>query len=259
MTQFADVTIILEGRLYTEISLYETLSTYTKVCNVILSIYDTDINEINKICESFPEVIIIENNISEYKRHPVRIDQQFKNHTAISLLSGYVQICCVKKALEYVITPYVVKSKIDHYYKNIHKFIEHGLKTNKITSSSLFQRGCQDNNIPNRSRFCLTDTLFMGKIENIKLCFDLCHANALLTRVATGIWSPYFVHIFKLQNISIDLVDDETYIKCMEEVVDIYCINNFGPYKFKYFDSVREYMHDNTKTTINYLTYGCDC
>ena len=256
---FDNVTILIEGPFCPDICLYETLNIYTKICNVVLSIYKTDIDAINDICESFSNVRIIENDIDEYKKHEVRIDPEFKNHTAISLLLGYCQICSVKKGLEYINTPYVVKTKMNHCYENIQKFIEHGLNTQKITASSLFHRGCCDGCIANRSRYCLTDTLFMGRIEDIKLCFDLCYENRLLTRVATGIWEPYFIHIFKEKGIDINSVDDETYMKYMLDVVNIYCFNKLGPYRFKYFDDVRTYMPDNDKMTFEYLIYGCDC
>jgi hypothetical protein len=257
--QFTNVTILMEGALFPDINLHETLNIYTKVCNVVLSIYKTDLDAIKQICTSFPNVVIIENDINEYKSQPVRIDPEFKNHTAISLLLGYCQICSVKKGLEYIDTPYVVKTKIDHCYGNICEFIQYGLTTNKIIASSLFQRGCQDKSIPNRSRYCLTDTLFMGKTSDIKLCFDLCYENRLLTRIATGIWTPYFIHIFKNKGIDINDVDDESYAKYMGEVVDIYCVNKLGSYKFKYFNNVMTYMYDNDKTTYEYLMYGCDC
>jgi hypothetical protein len=257
---FDNVTIIIEGTLYSNIDLHNTLQYYTSLCHVVLTIFKTDINVITDICKPFPSVTIIENDINDYRKIPVRIDQQFKNHTAMSLLSGFFQICSVKKALECVNTEYVVKTKIDHFYGGMDKFIKCGLlHPDKITSSSLFHRGCQDKNVPNRSRFCLTDTLFIAKTISIKKCFDLCYDNKLLTRVATGIWTPYFIHIFKEMNIDICTVDDELYVKYMNEIVNIYNVNDFAPYKFKYFDQIRNYMHDTNKTTYEYLMYGCDC
>lgn len=255
---FDNVTILLEGELDPDINLHETLETYVTICNIVLSVKDTDIEQITKICESFPTIKIIGNDINEYRKIPLRIDQQFKNHTAISLLSGYFQICSTKKGLEYINTDYVIKSKLNHYYYDIGKFIKYGLASGKIISSSLFQRGCKDGSIANRARYCLSDTLFMGKTNEIKKCFDLCYEEKVLTRVATGIWSPYFIDLFKKDGIDINSVDDETYVQFMMKVVDIYSVNEFGPYKFKYFDSIRTHMWDKIKTTHEYLMYGFD-
>lgn len=254
MPKYDNTTILIEGQFIPDIDLNELLQTYTPLCDVVLSIYDTDYDKIKKICDQYNNVHIIHNNIQKYRQIPLRIDTQFKNHTAISLLSGFIQICSIRKALKHINTKYIVKTKIDHFYGGMDKFITLG-QTDKITLSSLFQRGCKDNNIPNRSRFCLTDTLFMGLTATLRNCFDLCYDNKLLTRVATGIWSPYFMDVLK----DIDIADDNDYAREMEKLVTIHNVNEFGPYKLKYFNNVRNYMHDNTKSTYDYLLYGCDC
>lgn len=255
---YNNVTILLQGILNDGVDLYETLNIYTKLCNVVLSVYTFDVEKVNKICESFPTVKIIENNLDEYNNLPIIIDPLVDYGLLGTIQKMYFQICTTKKGLEHISTPYVVKSRVDHCYDNISVLIDRGLNTNKIVSSSIFVRGCMDGNIINRCRYCLSDCLFMGKTDDIKLCFDLCYDAKLLTRPETGIWEPYFIHIFKKNNIDINSLTNEDYIQHMTNVVEIVCINELTPYKIKLWDSVHTYMHDNIKTTYDYLLFGCD-
>ena len=45
-----NVTVLLQGILHKDINLADTLNVYTKICNVILSVYITDLDEVLKIC-----------------------------------------------------------------------------------------------------------------------------------------------------------------------------------------------------------------
>jgi hypothetical protein len=254
---YENVTILLQGILHKDINLAETLNVYTKLCNVVLSVYKTDLDETLKICESFPGVIIVENDITEYDDIPLILDKKFSHCMLNNIYNGFFQICTTKKGLSVIHTEYVIKSRIDHYYSRMSKFIHHGLNTNKIISSSVFVRGCNDKQHP--CRFCLSDCLFMGKTSDIKLCFNLCYENRLLTRPETGIWEPYFIHIFKLKGIDINSVNNDEYIKYMLELVDVYCITKLQPYKIKFRTGIETRMNDKLKTTQEYLTYGCDC
>jgi hypothetical protein len=212
---FNNVTILLQGILNDKVNLHTILTTYTKICHVVLSVYDFDYEKVKIICEPFENVRIVVNDLEEYNKLPVIIDQLVDYGILGTLQRMYFQICTTKKGFECIDTEYVVKSRIDHYYSQIHKLIAHGLHTNKIVSSSIFVRGCQDGNPLNRCRFCLSDCLFMGKTDNIKLCFQLCYDAKLLTRPETGIWTSYFIHYFKAKNIDIINVSDDVYIKNM--------------------------------------------
>jgi hypothetical protein len=255
---FDNVTILLQGIINDKVDLKQTLETYTKVCNVILSVYTSDLDMVNKICVDYPNVKIVENNLEEYSNLPVVIDTLVDYGILSTIQRCYFQICTTKKGLEYVNTEYVVKSRVDHYYSGIHKFIERGIQTKKIVSSSIFVRGCKDKKAINSCRFCLSDCLFMGNTSNIKLCFDLCYEEKLLTRPETGIWKPYFIHIFKQMDIDIEAVDDDTYIKLISRFVDVYCINELGPYNIKLWASTYNNLFDRVKTTYEYLLHGCD-
>lgn len=255
---FNNVTILLQGILNDKVNLHTTLTTYTKICPIVLSVYDFDYEKVKEICKPFDNIQIVANNLEEYSELPIIIDPLVDYGILGTVQRMYFQICTTKKGLEYVNTEYVVKSRIDHHYSQIHKLIEHGIQTNKIVSSSIFVRGCQDGNPINRCRFCLSDCLFMGYTDNIKLCFQLCYDAKLLTRPETGIWTPYFIHYFKANNINIENVSDDTYIRHMMEIVEVYCINELKPYEIKLWDRTHTHLHDNVKNTYDYLLYGCD-
>ncbi len=255
---YKNVTILLQGILHKDINLEDTLSVYTKLCNVVLSVYKSDLDLVLKICESYPTVIVVENDISDYENQPLILDKQIADCSINILQNGFFQICTTKKGLSVIHTEYVVKSRVDHYYEKLSKFIEHGLlNQNKIISSSVFVRGCRGLKHP--CRFCLSDCLFMGKTDDIKLCFKLCYDNKLMTRAETGIWKPYFTHIFNIKGININSMEDDKYVKYMAELVDVFCINKIRPYKIKLGNGVSTFIHDHIKTTSEYLLHGCDC
>ncbi len=254
---YKNVTILLQGILHKDINLENTLNVYTKLCKVVLSIYKPDLDTVLEICKSYPTVIIVENNISDYENQIVTLDKQFTDCKISVLQNGFFQICSTKQGLSIIHTDYVVKSRVDHYYEKLEKFIKHGLlNQNKIISSSIFVRGCKGLKHP--CRYNLSDCLFMGKTDDIKLCFKICYDNKLLTRPETGIWEPYFIHIFKLKNININSINDDKYINYMTDLVDIYCINKIQPYKIKFGNEISTFINDRIKTTSEYLLYGCD-
>ncbi len=255
---YKNVTILLQGILHKDVNLNDTLNVYTKLCNVVISVYETDMNKVLEICESYPTVIIVENNISDYEKQPLVIDNKFAHCNMGFLQNGFFQICSTKKGLSVIHTEYVVKSRVDHYYGNLSNFIQHGLSNqNKIISSSVFVRGCSEPRHP--CRCCLSDCLFMGKTDDIKLCFKLCYNNKSMTRPETGIWNPYFTHIFKLKGIDINRIPNNLYIRHMLELVDVFCINNLQPYKIKIGNKIETNCDDCVKTSAEYLIYGCDC
>jgi len=258
MTTFYDnVTILLQGILHENIDLVDTLNVYTKICNVVLSVYKTDIEKVVKICESFPRVIIMENDIKDYEQIPLKIDREFNYLCPKIAQNGFFQICTTKKALSAIHTEYVIKSRIDHFYSRILKFIQYGLNINKLLISSIYVRGCQNIYFP--CKYHLSDCLFMGKTNDIKLCFDLCYNNRLLTLPELGIWKPYLIYTLKKRGVDTNIIDNDTYIKHMLELVDVYCVNKLQPYKIKLGANIQTYMDDKIKTTKEYLLYGCDC
>jgi len=251
---YSNVTILLQGILNRDINLIDILIVYIKLCNVVISVYRSDLPQVLEICKSFPTVIVVENDIEEYKKIPVTIDNEFKSFSMQYLQNSFYQICTTKKGLSVIHTEYVIKTRVDHFYQNLSNFIQHGLDTKKIITSSIFVRGYKDR----YGKFCFSDCLFMGKMSDIKLCFDLSYNNFLLTVPELAIWKPYFVYIFKMKGIDILSVDDETYLQYMVELIDIYHINKLLPYKINIRNRIETHINDNNKTTKEYLMYGCD-
>ncbi len=253
---YNNVTILLQGILNENIKLIDTLNNYTKICNVVLSVYKSDIKKVIDICKIFPEVIIVENDIEDYNKQPVIIEGEFAKYPLDFLQNGFFQICTTKKGLCVIHTEYVLKSRIDHFYSNLHNFIQHGLNTKKIISSPIFVRGCNDPFFP--CRYHLSDCLFMGKTSDIKLCFNLSYDNKLLTFPELGIWKPFFINKFNTLQIDINSVDDETYLDNMLKLVDIFPIDELKPYKIKIANNINTCMESKPKTTRDYLTIGYD-
>jgi len=252
-----NITILLYGNLHEDISLIDTLNVYTKLCNVVLSVYKSDIDKVLEIRKLFPTIIIVANDITEYEKHPLKVNKQFVTWNTLHLQNGFFDICMIKLGLSVIHTKHVLVSRIDHYYSCLSKFIEYGLNAEKIVTSSIYVRGCKDRFFP--FRFHFSNCLFMGKTNDIKLCFNLCYNNGLLTCPELGIWKPYFTHIFNIKSIDINTVNDEMYVEYVSELMDVYSINNVGPYKIKLDCGIKTHMNDNNKTTKEYLTYGCDC
>lgn len=253
--KYSNVTILLQGILHKDISLINILNIYTPLCQVVLSVYDSDMDEIKKICEWFPMVVIIivENDISDYEELKVTMDREYVDHKTSYLHNGLYQICTTKKGLSVIHTEYVLKSRIDHCYWKIENFIKCGLECGKIVCSSIFTRGCNDAHHP--ARYHLSDCLFMGKTSEMKLCFDLCFEKKVLTLPEIGIWRPYFEYVLKDKDIH--AVDN--YVDEMCKLVEIYPINKLQPYRIKVNEWIKNCMDDSIKTTREYLVKGCDC
>lgn len=256
---YNNVTIMLQGILHDEVDLVNTLTLYTKLCNVVLSIYVFNADSVMAMCSSFNNVSIVLNDLSEYERDQVTVDEAFKHCDINALHKGYFQICTTKKGLDAVTSEYVIKSRVDHYYEGIEEMIKCCINTDKIVISSVYVRGCHDRNADHTSRCCFSDCLFMGKTEKLQLCFVLCYNKKLLTRPETGQWTPYFEYVFEQMGLDVQSIDDETYLQIMLQLVEIMCINSLGSYRLKICNRIETYLYDTNKSTKEYLLYGCDC
>lgn len=254
---YDNVTILLQGLLHKDVSLFDILDNYTKICCVVLSVYRSDLSAVLDVCKSFPQVIIVENNIEEYEVIPLIIDKELEDGRLGVLQNGFFQICTTRKGLSVVHTDYVIKSRVDHYYSNLGLFIEHCFDINKIVISSVFVRGFMDRIHP--CRYCLSDCLFMGKTKDIKMVLK-CAYNALsLTRPETGLWQPYFMMLFNERELDICNRDHETYVNYIMEYIDVFYVGKLKPYKIKIGGKIEENLCCSNKTTEQYLTTGCDC
>ena len=213
-----NVSIVLQGKICNDIDIYHTLSHYISYGQVILSIYKdlTDINVINRICQYFPSVHIVNNNIIQNE-----IDLK-----SIGKFSGipyhdncYHQICTTLKGLDKVISKYVIKSRTDHYYASLNNFIKFMIDQNKIITSSVYVRGVD------WTRYHLSDMLFGHYTNEIKLLFNLALTNYYPGCPEIVIWKPFLFYKASLDNINLDELDNNSYAEWMAKNCYVYCIN----------------------------------
>ena len=251
---YNNVTIILQGIINKNVDIFNTLSEYINYGQIIISIYDEleDIDIINNIKKTFPTVTIAHNNLKDNKLELTELNK-FTNTPYMD--NCYYQIKSTLKALEYVNTEYVVKSRVDHYYKSVDDFIIWGIHQNKIISSSIFVRGV------NYAKYHLSDCLFSGKTCEISKMMNLALQNYNPGCPEVNIWKPYILHIAKINNVNLECLDDNSYAEFMAKYFYIYCINRHASYKINYRKIINTYINDRDKTTIDskeYFLLGCD-
>lgn len=236
-----DVSIILQGKLSNDVDIYHTLSHYIQYGQVILSIYRDleNINIINRICNDFPSVHIVNNNIV----------QNEINLRSMNKFSGvpyhdncYHQICTTINGLRKVISKYVIKSRPDHYYSSLSDFIIWMIHQNKIISSSVYLRGT------NYVRYHLSDMLFGGNINDIKKTFELAFNNYYIGCPEIIIWKPFLFYKASLENINLDNLDDNSYAEWMAKNIYVYCINRHQKYRLKCNGCILTNITDRDKT-----------
>jgi hypothetical protein len=236
-----DVSIILQGKMSNDIDIFHTLSQYIQYGQVILSIYRDieDINKINKICNDFPNIHIVNNNI-------VQNDINLKELNKFSGVpyhdNCYHQICTTIKGLKKVISKYVIKSRPDHYYSCLNSFIRWMIDQNKIISSSVYLRGT------NWVRYHLSDMLFGSNIDDIKKIFELALNNYDIGCPEIIIWKPFLFYKASLENINLDNLDDNSYAEWMAKNIYVYCINRHNNYRLRCNGCILTVITDRDKT-----------
>lgn len=245
---FHDVTILLQGVLHKDISLTEILDSYTKYCNVILSIYDTDYETIEPIARNYNNVTIIKNNLESFT-NVLRQRNQLSPHPYYN--NSYYQIRTTLAGLEHVTSPYVLKSRIDHFYEGIDDFIKMGLEKDKVISSSLFVRGYS------LKPYHLSDCLFMGKKDSIQKGYSYAERTFHESWPEYLIWKSYFTVLSQELHIDLNSLNEGQYYEFMDKHVHIYCINKFSKFYLKFKDIIITQSNDNEKSTLDYLRHGC--
>lgn len=243
-----DVSILLQGVFNKEVDILETIADYRRWGQVILSIYDNYENLLicENILEKYPEVIIVYNNYAAYEEEVSGFSKKFQVH------NYYFQVKTTMKALALVTTPYVVKSRVDHYYSDMNKLIMHGIASDKLVSTSCFVRAFQ------HVKFHMSDCLFFGPTEKIIRMFELAALHHGVENPEVKIWMPYIVDLAAKENLDIKKADVATYIKFMKNIVTIFCINLHGTYKVKYSSGVYTQIHDDDKSDEEYFIWGTD-
>ena len=243
-----DVSILLQGVFNREVNILETIADYRRWGQVILSVYDNYENLLicENILEKYAEVIIVYNNYSAYEDEIRGLDKK------IYYDNYYYQIQTTLKGLAQVDRPYVVKSRVDHYYSDMNKLIAHGIGSDKLVSTSCFVRGFE------HVKFHMSDCLYFGPTEKIKKMVDFGSLKYSVENAEVKLWKPYLVDLAKQENLDIELANLDTYIKFMKSKVSIFCINLHNTYKVKYASGVYTQIYDLDKSDEEYLIWGTD-
>ena len=244
-----DITILLQGVLHKDVDLAMILESYTKYCPVILSIYDTDYNAVETMAKQYKNVTIVQNNLEEFikdqKARKLHFPSAYHNHT-------YYQIRTTLAGLHHVHTPWVVKSRVDHFYEGLDDFLRTGITMNKVISSSLFVRGYKF------MKYHFSDCLFMAKTEPIQNAFLLAERNFKDTYPEGLIWSSYFTLYFQEKKIAMEKLSEQEYYDLISEHLYVYGINNFPSFRIKIIKDVITKSKDSHRPTLEYLRHGCN-
>ena len=237
-----DVTIILQGLMINEVNLMNMISEYQHYGKIIISSYFEKYNGLkSRIMDAFPNTIVIDNDINEFMSDP-DIKKYNNNHC-------FFQVSTVRKALKYVNTPYVIKTRVDNYFSNLDKFICEVIKNNdKITSTQIYVRGF------NQIKYHPSDILFGGSFNEITSVFNNDH-NFDITCPEVIIFKNHILQKLKELNISVNVFekDIELYGNTMAKIFNIYNISNLNSYYFKNLK-----FNFTEKSTIDFFKHGCD-
>ena len=240
-----DVTIILQGYMINEVNLMNTISEYQHYGKIIVSSYFEKCNGLkSSIMDAFPNTIVIDNDINEFLSDP-EIKKYCNNRC-------FFQVSTVRKALKYVNTQYVIKTRVDNYFSNLDKFICEVIKNSKngdkITSTQIYVRGFH------QLKYHPSDILFGGSFNQFTRVFCNEH-NFDLACPEVIIFKNHILQKLKELNISVnDFENDiELYGTIMDKMFNIYNVSNFKSYYFKNYKFVCI-----DKSTIDFFKHGCD-
>jgi len=241
-----DVTILLQGILNNNIDIFQTIKLYSLSGHIVLSVYDDEPtkNICRQILELYPnDVSVVYNNLETYKREFEEIKRKYNDS---SLGNFYFQLKTTINGLQNIQTKYVLKSRVDHYYSDIDKFIAHGIVSKKLVSSSLYIRGLFEKLYPT-AYFHMSDILFFGETSKIKemvlLSNKMCFTQFMKGKCAEiRLWRPYLINLAKLEGINIDDSNIKhgkdyeymmKYIHFLNSKITVYPINLHDNFKIK--------------------------
>ncbi len=240
------VSILLRGLIHPSIDIKKTLIEYNKYGKIILSIYKHEYHLIEDVIKDFNDIEVVLNDVDVYN---MEMSKYGVYHPS------FYQLNQIKNGLTKVVTPYVIESRVDHYYSNIDKLIKRHIDTNKIVTSSIFVRGFY------QYKYHLSDCFIMGKTDEITKVIDLALEHFPLPNVLrqpneVQLWKPY---IFSKLNDDIrNIIDHDvnTYLAVLSNIFEIININEFAPYICKVGKKLITQFHvyDDTK---NFLLEGC--
>jgi len=243
------VTIILQGVINRTVDVGATIEKYSPHAKIILSVYDDLKTTLycTSLKQRFPKITIIYNNLATYKQNVRTLPEIWK------VQNYYFQIQTTQKALENVVTKYVVKTRIDHFYDDIHKFISHGIQNaelGKITTGSCFVRGIH------HIKYHMSDCLFFGTTEQINKVLHLASQRCEGYCAEVKLWKPYILDL----NPDIENISPHEYLAFMEKTFAVYCINLHSSYilNFSFSQIPITKITDVDKSDRDYFIFGTE-
>lgn len=255
-TYFPNVTIVLQGIIHNDISIHRLLDYCTKICPVVLSIYESDMPKLLPLISLYSNITVLTNKldifIDEYNRLPDKPLIEDTNY----FRNGYLLYKSLVSTLPVIKTQYVLKSRIDHQYNGLRNVIRTGLSSDKIITSSLYVRGCQATS--NRYKYHLSDCLFMLKTEEFNELLSLSLYTSWVKEIPeVKLWKNYLLKRCGLTELS--SLDD--YIKSMMDNVHVIPLTEIKPERIKLRDVIYNTndIIETLQPQINYFKYGIGC
>lgn len=264
-----DVTILLQGILNNKIDIFQTIKLYSLSGHIVLSVYDDEPtkNICRQILELYPnDVSVVYNNLKTYKREFEEIKKKYND--IIINNNFYFQLKTTINGLKNIQTKYLLKSRVDHYYSDIDKFIAHGIVSKKLVSSSLCIRGLFDKQFPT-AYFHMSDQLFFGETAKIKemvlLSKKMCFTQIMKGQIGeVRLWKPYLINLAKLEGINLDDSNIKhgkdykymmKYIHFLNSKITIYPINLHNDFKIKLFSTNKIWVKHHNEPIYNSFYY----
>lgn len=253
-----DVTIILQGCIYTYELLENIMNEYNKFADIVVSTYfENHLEFINSMILKYPNITFIDNNLEKYKNELIE-NNNYVNNNYVN--NYYYQIKTVENAIKNVKTKYVIKSRVDFYFSEMENFIKEMKKHDDIVSCiSVYVRN-YDFCINNKLKYHPSDICYGGTfdiINNISMeeiknfCLEIiCPEHRK--------WKHYCKYKMEMMDIqeSYVLENVDNYSTFMSSIFFVYPINtNNSVYVFKNIN----YFNDKIKTSKEYFMYGCCC
>lgn len=252
-----DLTIILQGVIYSEELTYRIIEKYNPLAKIIVSSYFKDYRHIfDKLTILYPHIILIDNDDTIFRNELLSqnnlctTESEFRNKY---INHYYYQIRTTENAMKFIETTFIIKTRIDFYFENLSDFINNMiLNKDKITNISIYTRNydfCKTHNL-----LChVSDILYGGVSEYIKNISnkEICHFKL---EIGCSEDRKFRNHC---NNIPSNLFENKhIYSNYMTQFFNIYPINKGNcHYNFKGVT----YFNDRIKDTIDYFMEGCDC
>ena len=262
MIKSNDVTIILQGCIYTYELLDRIINEYNKFAHIVVSTYfENYLENINSMILKYPNITFIDNNLTIYKNQLIENNNYCVSETKEGnsyMNNYYYQIKTIQNAMKNVKTKYVIKSRTDFYFSEMENFMKEMKKRDDIVSCiSIYIRNydfCMKNNLKyHPSDICYGGTFDI--INNVSMD-EIKHFCLEVGCSEDRKWRHYCKYKMETMNIKEQYVLENVYnySKFMSLIFFVYPINtNNSVYVLKNIN----YFNDEIRTSEEYFIYGC--